>query len=136
MNLHRCIKAGLLAAAASMAISPAWAQTDVNRHALPQVPARNPETAIQESGALLEGMVEIAEQVFDAPVRLGYPERDRFGGLVEDIQSPGWAAAAGLALVSQRAQTLELRAGAVKRGTTGKLTHFVSKFRNRFSSII
>ncbi|MEO8434734.1 MAG: cell division protein FtsA [Pyrinomonadaceae bacterium] len=87
-------------------------------------------------GALLEGMVEIAEQVFDAPVRLGYPERDRFGGLVEDIQSPSWAAAAGLALVSQRAQTLELRAGAVKRGTTGKLTHFVSKFRNRFSSII
>ena len=87
-------------------------------------------------GALLEGMVEIAEQVFDAPVRIGYPERDRFGGLVEDIQSPSWAAAAGLALVSQRAQTLELRAGAVKRGTTGKLTHFVSKFRNRFSSII
>ena len=87
-------------------------------------------------GALLEGMVEIAEQVFDAPVRLGYPERDRFGGLVDDIQSPSWAAAAGLALVSQRAQTLELRAGAVKRGTTGKLTHFVSKFRNRFSSII
>jgi len=87
-------------------------------------------------GALLEGMVEIAEQVFDAPVRIGYPERDRFGGLVEDIQSPAWAAAAGLVLVSQRAQTLELRAGAVKRGTTGKLTHFVSKFRNRFSSII
>jgi len=87
-------------------------------------------------GALLEGMVEVAEQVFDAPVRVGYPERDRFGGLVEDIQSPSWAAAAGLALVSQRAQTLELRAGAVKRGTTGKLTHFVSKFRNRFSSII
>ena len=86
-------------------------------------------------GALLDGMVEIAEQVFDAPVRVGYPERDRFGGLVEDIQSPAWAAAAGLALVSQRAQTLELRAGAAKRGPTGKLTHFVSKFRNRFSSI-
>ena len=46
-------------------------------------------------GALLDGMVEIAEQVFDAPVRIGYPERDRFGGLVEDIQSPAWAAAAG-----------------------------------------
>ncbi|MDT5293667.1 MAG: cell division protein FtsA, partial [Acidobacteriota bacterium] len=44
-------------------------------------------------GSLLNGMVEIAEQVFDAPVRLGYPERDRFGGLVEDIQSPAWAAA-------------------------------------------
>ena len=31
-------------------------------------------------GALLHGMTEIAEQVFDAPVRIGYPERDRFGG--------------------------------------------------------
>ena len=46
-------------------------------------------------------MTEIAEQVFDAPVRVGYPERDRFGGLIEDVQSPAWAAAAGLALVAQ-----------------------------------
>ena len=23
------------------------------------------------------------------------PERDRFGGLIEDVQSPAWAAAAG-----------------------------------------
>ena len=55
-------------------------------------------------GALLNGMTEIAEQVFDAPVRLGYPERDRFGGLIEDIQSPAWAAAAGLALLAHRTQ--------------------------------
>ena len=27
---------------------------------------------------------------------LGYPERDRFGGLIEDVQSPAWTAAAGL----------------------------------------
>src|SRR6059058_5355862 len=87
-------------------------------------------------GALLGGMVEIAEQVFDAPVRLGYPERDRFGGLVEDIQSPAWAAAAGLALVSQRAHAIEQRAGGTRRGASGRLTHFVSKFPNRFSSIL
>ena len=86
-------------------------------------------------GALLSGMAEIAEQVFDAPVRIGYPERDRFGGLIEDIQSPAWAAASGLALVSQRTLSAESRAGAGKRGSTGKLTHFVSRFRNRFSSI-
>jgi cell division protein FtsA len=86
-------------------------------------------------GALLGGMVEIAEQVFDAPVRIGYPERDRFGGLIEDIQSPAWAAAAGLALVSQRAHALEQRAGTPKRGGASRWTHFVSKFRNRFSSI-
>ena len=53
-------------------------------------------------GALLSGMTEIAEQVFDAPVRIGFPERDRFGGLIEDVQSPAWAAAAGLSLVASR----------------------------------
>jgi cell division protein FtsA len=87
-------------------------------------------------GALLDGMVEVAEQVFDAPVRVGYPERDRFGGLVEDVQSPAWAAASGLALVSQRAHALEQRAGSAKRGASGRLTHFVSKFRSRFASSI
>src|SRR5213593_1442964 len=76
-------------------------------------------------GALLSGMTEIAEQVFDAPVRLGYPERDRFGGLIEDIQSPAWAAAAGLSLVAYRAQAAEIRTGISRRGSTGKLTHFV-----------
>jgi cell division ATPase FtsA len=80
-------------------------------------------------------MVEIAEQVFDAPVRIGYPERDRFGGLIEDIQSPAWTAAAGLSLVAQRSQMSEMRALVGKRGSGGRLTHFVSKFRNRFSSI-
>ena len=86
-------------------------------------------------GALLNGMTEIAEQVFDSPVRIGFPERDRFGGLVEDVQSPSWAAAAGLALVAQRAQATELRSSGGRKGSAGKLTHFVSRFRNRFSSI-
>src|SRR2546423_96249 len=86
-------------------------------------------------GALLHGMTEIAEQVFDAPVRIGYPERDRFGGLNEDIQSPVWAAAAGLSLVAMRAQHLEARRAAGKREAAGAFGSFVSKFRDRFSSI-
>src|SRR5881392_1693352 len=90
--------------------------------------------ALSGGGALLHGMTEIAEQVFDAPVRIGYPERDRFGGLIEDIQSPAWTAAAGLALLAYRTQAAEIRTGVSRRGSTGKLTHFVSKFRNRFSS--
>src|SRR5260370_40317790 len=77
-------------------------------------------------GALLDGMVETAEQVFDAPVRIVYPERDRFGGLVEDVQSPAWAAAAGLALVSHPAHAMEQRAGAAKRGGFGRPTRFCS----------
>jgi cell division protein FtsA len=86
-------------------------------------------------GALLSGISEVAEQVFDAPVRIGFPERDRFGGLIEDVQSPAWAAAAGLALVANRAQASEQKLATSRRGSTGRLTHFVSKFRNRFSSI-
>src|SRR4028119_943112 len=46
-------------------------------------------------GSLLGGMVEVAEQVFDAPVRLGYPERDRFGGPAADTQTPAWTAPRG-----------------------------------------
>ena len=83
-------------------------------------------------GSLLNGMVEIAEQVFDAPVRLGYPERDRFGGLVEDIQSPAWAAASGLCLIRQRAKSAEMRASFARAQASGGLGALVSKFRNRF----
>jgi cell division protein FtsA len=86
-------------------------------------------------GSLLDGMVEIAEQVFDAPVRLGYPERDRFGGLVEDIQSPAWAAASGLCLMAQRAKSAEMRASAARAQAGGGLGALVSKFRNRFGGI-
>jgi cell division protein FtsA len=86
-------------------------------------------------GALLDGMVEIAEQVFDAPVRLGYPERDRFGGLVEDIQSPAWAAASGLCLMAQRAKSAEMRASAARAQAVGGFGALVSKFRNRFGGI-
>ena len=86
-------------------------------------------------GALLGGMVEIAEQVFDAPVRIGYPERDRFGGLVEDIQSPAWAAAAGLCLIRQRAKSAEMRASLARAQSAGALGALVSKFRNRFGGI-
>src|SRR5437763_9624596 len=86
-------------------------------------------------GSLLDGMVEIAEQVFDAPVRLGYPERDRFGGLIEDIQSPAWAAASGLCLLAQRAKSAEMRASAARAQGAGGFGALVSKFRNRFGGI-
>src|SRR3954452_19641359 len=86
-------------------------------------------------GALLHGMTEIAEQVFDAPVRLGYPERDRFGGLVEDIQTPAWAAASGLCLMALRVKSAEMRASMARAQAGGGLGSLVSKFRNRFGGI-
>jgi cell division protein FtsA len=86
-------------------------------------------------GSLLGGMVEVAEQVFDAPVRLGYPERDRFGGLVEDVQSPAWAAAAGLCLIRHRAKSAEIKASMARAQGAGGFGALVSKFRNRFGGI-
>ena len=45
-------------------------------------------------GALLEGIVEVAEQVFEMPVRVGNPTG--FGGLADSVKSPIWATGVGL----------------------------------------
>src|SRR3712207_7795768 len=51
-----------------------------------------------------------------------FRSRDRFGGLVEDVQSPAWAAAAGLCLVAQRAQNAEIRALEARRARSEEHT--------------
>jgi cell division protein FtsA len=47
-------------------------------------------------GAQLDGLVEVAEQVFDANARAGLPSG--LGGLVDVISSPIWSTASGLLL--------------------------------------
>ncbi len=48
-------------------------------------------------GAMLTGLLEIAEQIFDAPVSIGAPEG--WGGPAEDeVNRPGFATAVGLAM--------------------------------------
>lgn len=59
-------------------------------------------------GAMLAGLVEVAEQVFDAPVRIGVP--GDFQGLGDEIASPNFAAAVGLILHGSRRE-LGLNAG-------------------------
>jgi cell division protein FtsA len=44
----------------------------------------------------IEGICELAEQIFDMPVRLGYP--DGVGGLVDFVNSPLYATGVGLVL--------------------------------------
>jgi len=81
-------------------------------------------------GSLTRGMVEIAEQVFDAPTRLGLLESSYFGGLVEKIQGPQWAVACGLALSSMRTQ---MRVGDSNgRGTSWKVSEWFGNFREKF----
>jgi cell division protein FtsA len=62
-------------------------------------------------GSMVRGMVEIAEQVFDAPTRHGIPEDSYFSGLAMQVRSPAWATSCGLALSSMREQIREQNAG-------------------------
>jgi len=63
--------------------------------------------------ALLEGMPELAEQVFNMPVRRGVPRG--VGGLVDVVKSPMYATAVGLVL------------GAAKTGLAGRIQAHTEK---------
>ena len=56
-------------------------------------------------GALLEGMAEIAEQIFDLPIRRGCPAG--VGGLTDHVSSPAFATAVGLVKHAHRRQQQE-----------------------------
>jgi cell division protein FtsA len=51
-------------------------------------------------GAMLDGMAEIAEQIFDLPIRRGSPAG--VGGLTDHINSPAFATAVGLVMYAHR----------------------------------
>jgi cell division protein FtsA len=51
-------------------------------------------------GAMLEGMPEIAEQIFDLPVRRGAPEG--MGGLADHVNSPAYATPVGVVAYAHR----------------------------------
>jgi cell division protein FtsA len=62
-------------------------------------------------GAILEGMPEIAEQIFDLPIRRGCPVG--VGGLADHVNSPTFATPVGLVLYAHRNRGPEpARAGA------------------------
>ncbi|MDQ3061580.1 MAG: cell division protein FtsA [Acidobacteriota bacterium] len=81
-------------------------------------------------GSLSRGMVEIAEQVFDAPTRLGFLEQKHFGGLLDEVQSPEWAVAGGLALASMRSQIRRQSQGG--KSPTRKVAEWFENFREKF----
>lgn len=81
-------------------------------------------------GSLVRGMVEIAEQVFDAPTRLGFLEPAYFGGLAERVQSPQWAVACGLALSSMRSGIREANSNG--RASSWRVAEWIENFRGKF----
>ena len=56
-------------------------------------------------GAILEGMPEIAEQIFDLPIRRGAPTG--IGGLADHVSSPAFATAVGLVVYGQQHRVAE-----------------------------
>src|SRR4029077_18212013 len=62
--------------------------------------ALNSGIVLTGGGAILEGMPEIAEQIFDLPIRRGCPSG--VGGLSDHVTNPEFATAVGLVLYAQR----------------------------------
>ncbi|MBC8208257.1 MAG: cell division protein FtsA [Desulfobulbaceae bacterium] len=72
--------------------------------------------------ALLSNLVELAEQVFDMPVRIGYPVSVQ--GKVEEVHSPRCTTAVGLVLHGKRHQTEQNQGG---QGVVGKVKGWIKK---------
>jgi cell division protein FtsA len=77
-------------------------------------------------GAILEGMPEIAEQIFDLPIRRGSPAG--VGGLADHVNSPAFATAVGLALYAQR----NIAADPTRGGGAGAFSRVAGRLRGLF----
>jgi cell division protein FtsA len=67
-------------------------------------------------GAELEGLVEVAEGIFEGPVRRGVPSG--VGGLVDVVSRPEWATATGLLLYGHRQKPKRRRSEGLSRITS------------------
>jgi cell division protein FtsA len=90
--------------------------------------ALNSGIVLTGGGALLEGMPEIAEQIFDLPVRCGCP--GDVGGLTDHVNSPTFATPVGLVLYAHRNRVPDLsRVGAGAFGRmAGRLRGIFKEF--------
>jgi cell division protein FtsA len=92
----------------------------------------NSGVVLTGGGGILEGMAEIAEQIFDMPVRRGTPSG--IGGLVDVVASPVYSTAVGLVLQGYRSragrglQTSRPAATGTFGKVTGRLMGWLSDF--------
>jgi len=76
----------------------------------------------------VEGICELAEQLFDMPVRLGYPIG--ISGLVDVVNSPVYATGVGVVLWGAHNRGSGLMETYSEEGTLGR---FVGKMRQWFA---
>jgi len=79
--------------------------------------------------ASLEGLPELVEQIFNLPVRRGYPAG--VGGLMDVVNNPMYATGVGLILYGKRYGS-EGRVKNAERGLFGKMGQGVKKFFSEF----
>ena len=77
-------------------------------------------------GAILEGMPEIAEQIFDLPIRRGAPTG--VGGLADHVGSPAFATAVGLVVYGQQHRVVE----AVRTTNAGAFGRWSGRLKGLF----
>ncbi len=93
----------------------------------------NSGVVITGGAALLEGVPELAEQVFDLPVRRGYPRE--IGGLKDVINDPKYATAVGLVLYGLKKEEVRSEKEFRRRGGT-KFGHVLDRMKGWFREII
>ena len=76
-------------------------------------------------GSILEGAAEIAEQIFDLPVRLGCPSG--IGGLSDHVNNPSFGTAVGLVIYAHRNHLGEVSEGG-GAGTLGRIARRLQMF--------
>lgn len=83
----------------------------------------------------LEGLLEMAEFLFDVPVRRGIP--GKVGGLTEIVRSPGFATSVGLLLfgLSQKGYTEAVPVALASSNNDRKSSNWSSRFRDLFDGL-
>lgn len=76
--------------------------------------------------SVLEGMPELAEQVFNLPVRCGMPRG--VGGLIDVVRSPMYSTGVGLVLTGARSQHERATIEPASRGAYGKVSSRVKEW--------
>ena len=88
---------------------------------------------ITGGAALLEGVPELAEQIFDLPVRRGFPHS--IGGLTDVINDPKFATAVGLVIYGMKKEEMVSTKSFRRREGSG-FGQVMSRMKNWFKEVI
>lgn len=104
-------------------------RNDMVKHGFDEPPRAG--LVLTGGGAQLDGLLELAEQIFDCGVRYGLPRG--LGGLVDVISSPAWATPSGLLLWGMLQDQQDNKK---RRRTTFSVRNMVGSLRGMFEDLL